>query len=289
MPAAGLGSGRPRPLLQLAVLASPAGRTVSRLVIDLHCHVLPGIDDGPATVEGSLALARAAVAAGMRTLVATPHVSPRYPNDAATIAGVLGEVSVRLGEEDIPLELRAGAEIAMTRLAEMEPAELFGLGLGGGPWLLIEPPFAAAAAGLDTIVRDLLRRGHRVVLAHPERCPAFQRDPAMLKALVDEGVLASITAGSLVGSFGGDVRRFALGLLEEDLVHNVASDAHDHLRRPPGVAEEIRSVGYGALCEWLTQAVPAAILAGEDVPRRPAVAITVTRARRWPWRRDRAR
>lgn len=254
-------------------------------MIDLHCHVLPGIDDGPATIAGSIDLVHAAVAAGVSTLVATPHVSPRYPNDAETIARLVAEVSARLARERIPLELRAGAEIAMTRVAEVEPERLFELGLGGGPWLLVEPPFLPAAAGIETIVRDLLRRGHRVILAHPERCPAFHRDPPLLKELIDEGVLASITAGSLVGGFGGDARRFALKLLEEELVHNVASDAHDHLRRRPGIADELRQAGYGALCEWLTQAVPAAMLAGEDIPPRPAGATNAGRRRGWPWRR----
>jgi protein-tyrosine phosphatase len=253
-------------------------------VIDLHSHVLPGIDDGPATLDGSVTLARAAVAAGTRTLVATPHVNSRYPNDAATIAGLVAQVAARLEQEGIPLQLRPGAEIAVTRLAEIEPSQLHRLGLGGGPWLLVEPPFTAVATGLDTMIGDLLRRDHRVLLAHPERCPAFHRDPDMLTALARDGVLTSITAGSLAGSFGGEVRRFARGLMEAELVHNVASDAHDHLERPPSVLAELRAAGFVALGEWLTQDVPAAILAGDDVPRRPAIDLARSRSRRWPWR-----
>jgi protein-tyrosine phosphatase len=258
----------------------------SRPVIDLHCHILPGIDDGPETIEGSLALARGAVAAGIQTLVATPHVSWNYPNDAGTIARLVDEVNARLATEMVPLIVRPGAEIAMTRLVEIEPSQLSRLHLGGGPWLLVEPPFTAMASGLDTILQDLQRRGHRIVLAHPERCHAFHRDPRMLESLVRGGVLTSITAGSLVGCFGGEVRRFALRLLENELVHNVASDAHDDVKRPPGMTAEIGRAGLGPLAEWLTREVPAAILSGEErIPSRPAVALPgISTRRRW-WRR----
>ncbi len=252
-------------------------------VIDLHCHVLPGIDDGPATLEDSLALARAAVAAGIDTIVATPHVSPRYPNDAAAIASLVSETQGLLDAEGVALQLRPGAEIAMTRLSEIEPEQLQELGLGGGPWLLIEPPFTAVATGLDTIVHDLLDRGHRVVLAHPERCPAFHRDRGMLESLVGEGVLTSVTAGSLTGRFGADIRRFTLDLLDAELVHNVASDAHDVDRRRPGISEQLDRAGYGPLLDWLTEEVPAALLAGDEIPSRPPLAVPRPRPRRWPW------
>src|SRR5271155_1371867 len=100
-------------------------------MIDLHSHVLPGIDDGPDTIEGSLALARAAVAAGTRTLVATPHVSWHYPNDADTIALGVRELKARLAEEEIALELLPGAEIAVTRLPELDEEQRSRLRLGG--------------------------------------------------------------------------------------------------------------------------------------------------------------
>jgi protein-tyrosine phosphatase len=258
-------------------------------VIDLHCHVLPGIDDGPETIEGSLALARAAVAAGTSTLVATPHVSWRYRNDAAGIARAAAELRERLGAEGIELELLTGAEIAMTRVGELDDGELTQLRLGGGPWLLIEPPFTPVAAGLRETVLGLQDRGHRVLLAHPERCPAIHRDVGLLEALVAEGVLSSVTAGSLAGHFGEVVRRFTLGLFERGLVHNVASDAHDHANRAPGMAQEIERAGLGALTDWLTAAVPAAILEGSGpIPARPHIEASILasgRGWRSVWRR----
>lgn len=253
-------------------------------MIDLHCHVLPGIDDGPKTIEGSLALARAAVAAGMRTLVATPHVSARYPNDADTIARLVGELNGRLVEEGVQLDVLAGAEIAITYLAEIEPAELSRLGLGGGGWLLVEPPFALVAVGLEGLLLDLQGSGHSLVLAHPERCPALQRDRQVVRSLADAGVLMSITAGSLVGRFGGEVRRYALELVREGLVHNVASDAHDSTHRHPGMARELEKAGLAPLAGWLTRAVPAAILSGGEIPPRPAAAPVGARRGLRAWR-----
>ncbi len=209
----------------------------------MHSHVLPGIDDGPDSIEDSLELARAAVAAGTSTLVATPHVSWRYANDSHTIARLVDEVNARLSQEGVELLVRTGSEIAMTRLPDIEPDELSRLGFGEGRWLLVEPPFVPAITGLDALVLGLQEQGHRVLLAHPERCPAFHHDREMLQSLVAAGVLTSITAGSLVGRFGDTVRRFALQLVRDGMVHNVASDAHDHSTRPPGVSAELEQAG----------------------------------------------
>ena len=123
-------------------------------MIDLHCHVLPGIDDGPPTIEASLAIARAAASAGSRTLVATPHVSWEYPNRSETIARLVDELNRRLRREGVTLEVRPGAEIAMTRVGDIAAAELSRLTLGGGDWLLIEPPFTLGGHGTRP-------RGHR--------------------------------------------------------------------------------------------------------------------------------
>ncbi len=259
-------------------------------MIDLHCHVLPGIDDGPAAIEGSLALARAAVAGGTRVLVATPHVSWHYRNDAETIARMVGELNARLTAEGVlsadgaPLEVRTGAEVALTQIAEIEPAELRRLTLGGGEWLLVEPPFTPVAPHLDEILLGMAGDGRRVVVAHPERCPTFQRDRQMLERLVREGFLTSVTAGSFGGRFGGEARRVALELAHDGLLHNVASDAHDHIQRPPAIATELEAVGLAPLTQWLTEAVPRAILDGGEIPPRPKVVmreIETPHPRRW--------
>ena len=123
-------------------------------------------------------------------------------------------------------------------------------------------------------------RGESIVLAHPERSPLFQQQPERLAALVDEGVLCSVTTGALRGDFGQLVRRFTIELLREGLVHDVASDAHDHLHRPPGLQGALEDVeaelpGIAAQREWLTNLAPAAILEGQPLPPRPALGAMV--------------
>lgn len=248
-------------------------------MIDLHSHVLSGIDDGPETIEGSLMLARAAAAAGTRTLLATPHVSWRYRNDSATIARLVGELNERLRAESLELEVRAGAEVSVSRVADIDPEELGRLTLGGGRWLLVEPPFTDVATGIDAALFELRRRGHGVLLAHPERCPALRRDRRMLEQLVAAGVLTSVTAGSLSGRFGRDARSFALGLARDGLLHNVSSDAHDHERRTPEITMHLEAAGLGGLRHWLTFEVPRAILEGGEIPPPPAA--PASRLGRW--------
>jgi protein-tyrosine phosphatase len=259
-------------------------------MIDLHCHVLPGIDDGPETMEESVALARTAASLGTRVIVATPHVSRRYPNDVETILRLTDELNARLAREGVDLAVKPGAEIAITRIADIPPSDLSRLGLGGGQWLLVEPPFLPIATGVDRMVLDLLRRGQRIVLAHPERCPAFQREPPILGALVRAGALTSITAGSLVGRFGERVQRFALTLVREGLAHNVASDAHDCARRPPSVVAELQQAGLAPLTDWLASEVPRAIISSSEIPSRPAFVLSGIgpRPRFWHRRRTRA-
>jgi protein-tyrosine phosphatase len=241
-------------------------------VIDLHCHVLPGIDDGPDTLDDSLALCRAAVAAGTRTIVATPHVSWEWPGvTAQVIAQGTARVNDALRAEGIDLEIRPGAEVAMTRAADLSDEELVALRLGGGPYLLLECPYQSASAGFDAIATTLADRGHRVLLAHPERCPGFHREPGRLTALVEAGMLTSVTAGAFVGRFGRHVERFARGMLEQRIVHDIASDGHGAgMGRPPSIGPELEAAGFGPSADWHARAVPLAILDGTPLPPAPS-------------------
>lgn len=253
-------------------------------MIDLHCHVLPAIDDGPATFEESIALARAAAENGIRTLLATPHVNRHYANESRAIARLVEDLNDRLRVERIDVEVCPGAEIEAGQIASIATEELERLGLNRGSWLLVEPPFSTDVRWLPEIIADLQSRGFRVLLAHPERCPGLHREPRMLSELVKGGVRTSITAGSLTGRFGLDVRRFSLALAEDDLVHNVASDAHDISKRPPSIANELEQAGLGSIAEWLTEEVPAAILAGEPrIPPRPQAPSIAPRSQRRHW------
>jgi protein-tyrosine phosphatase len=244
--------------------------------IDLHAHVLPGVDDGPVDRQEALALAAAARADGTDTIVATPHVNERYANRAEGVARGVEALNAELATAGIDLRVRPGAEVALTQVAELDDGELSRLTLGGGPYLLVESPLTSAAGDFEVVMEDLMGRGFRLVLAHPERCPAFQREPGRLRRLAVSGVLTSITAGALTGVFGRHVHSFTLRLLEDQLVHNVASDAHDAARRPPTLrgcleAAERDAPGIAALGEWFTAEVPSLILAGDPVGFPPAL------------------
>jgi protein-tyrosine phosphatase len=128
--------------------------------------------------------------------------------------------------------------------------------------------------GFDTLLYSLQERGHRILLAHPERSPAIQRSPELLEQFVSDGMLSSITAASLRGEFGGTVKRFTFELLERDLVHNVASDAHDARHRRPGIGDAFEAAedelpGISERAKWMTVDVPKAILDGGPVPAPP--------------------
>jgi protein-tyrosine phosphatase len=243
-------------------------------MIDLHAHVLPGVDDGPQTLEDAVAVVRAHEEAGVRVICATSHVSHRYPNTAAGLAEAAALLREGLGAAGVGVEIVAGAEIAPETLGAMDPAELGRLSLGGGPNLLIESPLRSSAGDIDVIVERLLAEGHGVVLAHPERCPVFQREPARLTALVAAGARCSLTASALTGRFGEAVRRFSGRLVEDGLVHDLASDAHDLDGRRPGLVEHLRAAsgdlpGLEQLAGWLTEEAPRAILEGVRIPAPP--------------------
>lgn len=243
-------------------------------MIDLHSHILPGIDDGPQSLEGSFEMARTAVAAGIETIAATPHINHSYPVVPEQIPAAVAALNEAFEREGIPLAVVPGAEIAVTRLVELAPGALTALRLGDGPSLLIESPLASATNNFDELLVGLLEDGHRVLLAHPERSAFFHRDLARLERIVEAGVLTSITAGSLAGRFGEVVRRFSVTLLAAGLVHDVASDAHDAGNRAPELLagferSEEDLPGIGAQADWYTRLAPAAILTGDPLPERP--------------------
>jgi protein-tyrosine phosphatase len=243
-------------------------------VIDLHAHILPGLDDGPATEEEAVSLARAAVAAGTRALAATSHVDVGFGLTPDVLDAARDSMAERLAREGIALELLAGGEIAPARLPDLDDATLARLALGGGSTVLLECPFAPVGSTMELMVGDLRRRGFDVLLAHPERSPTFQREPERLERLLDLGAHAQVTAGSLSGGFGGTVLRVATAMLEAGLVQVIGSDAHDTARRRPDLrtAAEALEARYGDVDEqlaWMTEAAPAAVLAGERLPARP--------------------
>lgn len=231
-------------------------------------------------------MARAAVADGTTTMVATPHVDDRFDPAPQEITRLAGSLNIELSRAEVPLAVITGAEVATSRLPDLSEQQLRSLTLGTGCSLLVESPYDRTAPFLDEALFDVQVKGLRPVLAHPERCPAFQSDPDRLRGLVARDVLCTVNAGSLGGQFGSTVRRFALWLLSEGLVHAVASDSHDHSRRSPALrpgfhrAEE-ELPGIRDQIRWFTNTAPSAILRGESPPSGPAP----PKLRRRGWRR----
>jgi protein-tyrosine phosphatase len=247
------------------------GNVARRSMIDLHSHLLPGIDDGAPDLAASVAMGRAAVAGGVEAIVATPHVSGRYQNDPLTFRGRVADVQRALDKAEVPLRVHVGAELSHAMLHDLSDDALRACALGGGNWLLLEPPLAGPAPFIDRMVYELQLKGFSVLLAHPERIAAFQRDIELLQKLVDQGCLCSVTAGSIAGEFGGSVERFTAELFGRGLVHDLASDAHDADHRSPALRPTLdRAVAampeLAGWLDYLTVDVPGAILAG-DMPR----------------------
>lgn len=238
-------------------------------MIDVHCHPLPGLDDGPATVEDAVALASAHVDAGVTKVIATPHLSWEYDVTAERIRSGVNALRGELDRHGITLGVEVGAEVAITVAIESSAEELSAVTLGGGGWLLLEAPLALHAPSFQEMIQQVQSRGFRIMLAHPERCPEIHRRPGILRDLVGIGVRTQITATSLTGAFGSRVRELCFDMISDCLVHNVASDAHDVEHRRPGLREEIACAGLSDAITWWTEEVPGAILAGEMTPAMP--------------------
>jgi protein-tyrosine phosphatase len=240
-------------------------------VIDLHTHVLPGLDDGAASLDDSLAIVAAAAADGTTILAATPHVRDDYPTTPEQMLAALDEVSAAVAERGLPVELLPGGEVALERVRATPLEELRRLGLGGNPgYLLVEFPYHGWPAELATTLIDLLDQDLVPVLAHPERNADVQAGPARLGPLVAEGVLVQVTAASVTGALGRSARQTAAALVRDSLAHMVASDAHAPAVRDAGLSGARAAIRDSRLAEWLTETVPAAIVAREPiVPSRP--------------------
>jgi protein-tyrosine phosphatase len=241
-------------------------------VIDLHSHVLHGLDDGARDLDEALAMARSMVEDGISAVAATPHVHPRYRTPVEEMERALGELRAALVEAGIPLEVLPGGEIALDELPGLSRDERVRFGLGGNPrLLLLEFPLHGWPLDLETIVRDLGADGIVCVLAHPERNPDVQEQPELLEQLVSVGAVPQLTAAAVDGRMGKTQERCSFALLERELACLVASDAHAPLVRASGLSAARDAVGDEALGRWLTEGVPAALLAGEPLPDRPPV------------------
>ena len=251
-------------------------------MLDLHTHVLPGLDDGAADWEESLAMCRLAAADGITRLAATPHwYAAKEPPNRQQVERDLDHLQGLLAAEGLDLELVAGAEVALAA----DLADLARRGelptLGASRCLLLECPPQTSPRLLPDLVYQLRLAGLRPLLAHPERTWAGVRDWDWLAGLCEQGCLVQVTAMSLTGDMGSAAKAAGLELLARGLVTLVASDAHSAEWRPPvlssAVAELERLAGAEA-ARVLTMEAPAAVLAGQEPPPMP---LPSSSRRRW--------
>ena len=254
-------------------------------MIDLHSHVLPGIDDGPADLDESLAFARDAAADGTRTLAATPHLRHDHPNvRPEELAGRCERLNERLPEE-LELTVVPAAEVDLLWAQRASPEALrLASYRQRGTDLLLETPYGPLSGSFESLLFRVAVQGFRILLAHPERSPSFQADPSRLTELVRRGVLVQVTAQSLASrNRRSRSRRLALALIEEGMGHVIASDAHRGGAERPPLSAGVRAAAEvaPARAEWMVTDAPAAILAGEPLPDAPAEASGARRRRRW--------
>ncbi len=241
------------------------------IMIDIHCHMLPGIDDGPADLDEALAMARLAVANGITMSIVTPHIHPgRYANTLESVARASREFSDHLREHNIDLQLGMAAEIriGLEVKAMVEAGQVPWLGtLDGYQLMLLELPHSHIPVGSDRLVSWCLSHKIRPVIPHPERNKEVMADLEKLAPLVKLGCLLQVTAGAVTGGFGARAKKRARQLLKSGYVSFLASDAHntDH-RIPdlePGRAAAASIIGEEAAWK-LVRDNPAQILSGSS-------------------------
>jgi protein-tyrosine phosphatase len=230
-------------------------------MIDLHCHFLPGIDDGAQNLADALALAQAAADDGITYSVMTPHILPgRYENTRSSIEQAFKDFRSALRKARIPLHIGMAAEVRLSPeiVALLSQNEVPFLGeLNGYRIILLEFPHTEITPGADKLIERLLKQKIRPLIAHPERNQDVIRDLSKIKPFVEMGCFLQITAGALVGHFGRGPQRRALELLEFDVFKVLASDAHNLTGRRPALREGMEAaakvVGYQSAHDLVNQ------------------------------------
>jgi len=244
-------------------------------MIDIHCHLLPGIDDGAVDLDDALAMAQIAVNAGTTHMVVTPHIHPgRWDNAAEAISRSASEFSAALRARDIPLAIGYAAEVRLTdqvfKQLEEQSIPFFGQ-VEGYHVMLLEFPHGQVLPGSEKLTAWLLRQGIRPLLAHPERNKEIMTTPSRLRPFIDQGCLVQVTAGSLVGRFGARAMEVARYLLDNGQIDLIASDGHNTKARRPDLSEAAAYIveNYGeAKARKLTHDEPWRLVSAQFLPKK---------------------
>jgi protein-tyrosine phosphatase len=254
-------------------------------VIDIHSHILPGLDDGARSFEEAMQMLRLAAESGTTDIVATPHISPAFPNSFDRVSRVFDEVS-QSSSGIVRLHLGCDFHLTHDNLQHFlaNPTKYT---INNRQYLMVELSDYIPFGPVDEALSRISNEGVTPVITHPERNHSLQRNGRQLACWVDRGCLCQITGQSLLGRFGSHAKDMAQHLLKSGLAHVVASDGHDLINRPPTLEHAYRYIveHYGRpLADQLCVANPTAIILGQPLP--PAVAKPVpfwTRLRRSRW------
>lgn len=210
-------------------------------MIDIHCHILPGIDDGAKDMDEALALIKLAAEDGVTRIVVTPHLHfGRFNNYLPVIQSSFLALQQAVNESKIQIELAYAAEVRLDSeilsLLSRQQLPLYGC-YNNQRFMLLEFPHSHIPAGSDILVKHLLKQNITPVIAHPERNRDLQKSPDKIKTFVNLGCWFQVTASSITGHFGEECQALALSYIEQNFIHIVASDAHNLKRRPPVLSE----------------------------------------------------
>lgn len=201
-------------------------------MIDIHCHILPDVDDGAKTIEDTIQMAKAAVEEGISTIIATPHhKNSKYDNTKSFIEDKVREINEVLKGENIPLTIVPGQETRIYGeiVEDMKKGDL--LPLNNTQYFFIELPSSHVPRYTERLLYDLQLEGYVPIIVHPERNQEFFKSPDLLYKFVKNGCLTQVTAASIAGYFGKKIKKFSIQLIEANLTHFIASDAHNTTTR----------------------------------------------------------
>jgi len=237
-------------------------------VIDLHCHILPALDDGALDLADSVAMARVAERDGIAVVCATPHIRSDHDVRIEELPPRVAELQSELDERGVSVRIARGGEVSQLAADGLSVEQLRAVSLDGGGWVLLEPAPGPLADELPALVERLAARGARTLLAHPERHAGADFEQRLC-ALAARGCLLQWTADFIAQRDAGDPEDHVLRLAREGLVHLLSSDAHSsHGGRPLRLSagyQRLREVCPPERVEWIAHAAPAAILRGEPV------------------------
>ncbi|HWO77451.1 MAG TPA: CpsB/CapC family capsule biosynthesis tyrosine phosphatase [Bacillus sp. (in: firmicutes)] len=198
-------------------------------MIDIHCHILPNLDDGSQSLTESLEMAKKAVQEGINTIIATPHhMNGSYENTKQSILSHVQALNDTLVQEMIPLTILPGQEVRIYGevLNDFEKGDILTLN-DGGTYLFVEFPSGSVPRYTEKLLYDIQMSGLTPIIVHPERNQTLIENPEILYQFVKKGALTQVTAASITGRFGKKIRKFTLDCIEANLTHFIASDAHN--------------------------------------------------------------